>query len=150
MRNLIVILCAILAGCDTLDSPTSSSKAALRTGLYETKQNLSVDGTFIAFVYQIHLQDGTYQASGFANETEAWQEKGSWKVSGDSLKTTERLSREINDAGGWGPWTSDADGSAPIRNVTATSFQRYVKANDLPEGIEGASAGWMTYNRIGD
>lgn len=151
MRIFLLLSMLVFSGCELTDPKEDSTAAAtIKNGLYENKQNISVDGEFYTLTLQIRFDGSAYQYNGFANEVEIRQEKGSWKVNGESLETYSRLYRTINDAGGWGPWVSDTNGTAQIRNVTATSFQRYFKAEDVPEGIEGISTGWMTYNRIGD
>jgi hypothetical protein len=140
-----------MVGCNiTEPKDNSEPESKIKSGLYETRQNVSIDGRFYTFIAQIHFAETSYQISGFADDLELLQEKGTWVLSGEAIKTSDRLFRELNDAGSWGPWVSDTNGTMKVRNITETSFQKYLDASDIDPEVIGLSPGWLTYNRIGD
>jgi hypothetical protein len=150
--KFLFLLAALLSGCALDSNEDAKEPATIATGLYQLKENLSVDGEFLTITNQIHFEKGAYESGVFFNDVESIQSRGSWILESDSVKITNRTRRETNDAGAWGPWEPTGNGGMRIQNITATSFQDWVDYSDLPAdvSIQGAVSGWKTYNRIGD
>lgn len=157
MKTLVrvALLPFLFMGClgITDDEPTVNT-AKINPGFYEVRENLTVDGTFIAMAIQVRYMPSQYQVSLFLNDIEVTQSKGDWKVVENTVQYTGKTRRDMNDAGAWGPWMVVPDGESKIRNVTKTSYQEYVDYSEIlatqQGSIQGAVSGWKTYNRIGD
>ena len=132
-----------------------SRESFLSPGTYECQITRSVDEDK-SHIATLRMQltfnlDGTYLQQAFVtipgsqiNDLLGMEEKGRYTQTGDTVNTTERLSREINfSTGEWEAWSvpKDGDGATSkekVRNVTPNTFQLY----DSTDGQ------WYTFSRV--
>lgn len=133
MRRIVPAICFLLMSCIS-SNETSSNALSISSGVYQRTYTDDPE------VYQLVLNsDGTYSEPYFTQGCMECELSGIWKVEGDNFKRTKIKERCKNGSvqdfctASWKPYTLYPDEVRKLRNVSDTSFEELLPADEFSQ-----------------